>query len=99
GHGSLRGRGFVAGRRPSLIMSRGYYTRSVIAAWDFRNGSLTQRWVFDTNSAGSQYNHQGNHKLSMGDLDQDGRDEIVFGSMAINDNGTVLWNADNRHGD
>jgi rhamnogalacturonan endolyase len=95
----LAGTAFLDGQRPSLIMSRGYYTRTVIAAWDFRNGSLTQRWVFDTNSAGSQYTDQGDHQLSIGDLDQDGRDEIVFGAMAINDNGTVLWNTDNRHGD
>jgi hypothetical protein len=67
--------GSSPGRRPgqpapSLIMSRGYYTRTVIAAWDFRNGSLTQRWVFDTNSAGSQYTDQGDHQLSVGDIDQ-----------------------------
>ena len=40
---------------PSLIMARGYYTRAVIAAWDFRNGALTRRWTFDSgNSGGSR---------------------------------------------
>ena len=95
----LAGTAYLDGTRPSLIMSRGYYTRTVIAAWDFRNGALTQRWVFDSNVSGSQYAGQGNHQLSVADLDADGRDEIVFGAMAINDNGQPLWNTGFGHGD
>ncbi|WP_182881528.1 cellulose binding domain-containing protein [Microbispora sp. H10949] len=90
---------YLDGARPSLIMSRGYYTRTVIAAWDFRNGSLTKRWTFDSNSSGSQYTGQGNHNLAVADVDGDGRDEIVFGAMAVNDNGAPLWNTGNGHGD
>ncbi len=37
----LAGVAYLDGQRPSLIMSRGYYTRAVIAAWDWRNGALT----------------------------------------------------------
>ncbi|GAA1009373.1 rhamnogalacturonan lyase [Acrocarpospora pleiomorpha] len=95
----LAGTAYLDGTRPSLIMSRGYYTRTVIAAWDFRNGTLTRRWTFDSNSAGSQYAGQGNHQLSIGDVDQDGRDEIIFGAMTINDNGSPLWNTGLGHGD
>jgi rhamnogalacturonan endolyase len=90
---------YLDGSRPSLIMSRGYYTRTVIAAWDFRNGALTKRWTFDSNSAGSQYTGQGNHNLSVADVDRDGRDEIIFGAMSIDDNGAPLWNTRNGHGD
>ncbi|WP_239514400.1 glycosyl hydrolase [Streptosporangium sp. 'caverna'] len=64
-------------------------------AWDFRNGSLTKRWTFDSNVSGSQYAGQGNHQLSIAD----GKDEIVFGAMAINDNGAPLWNTRLGHGD
>ncbi|NBH06601.1 rhamnogalacturonan lyase [Amycolatopsis sp. SID8362] len=95
----LAGTAYLDGSRPSLIMSRGYYTRTVIAAWDFRNGALTERWKFDSNSAGSQYAGQGNHQLAIADVDADGRDEIVFGAMAINDNGSPLWNTRLGHGD
>jgi hypothetical protein len=95
----LAGTAYLDGQRPSLIMSRGYYTRTVIVAWDFRNGSLTRRWTFDSNSAGSQYTGQGNHQLSIADLDSDGRDEIVFGAMAIDDNGRPLWTTGFGHGD
>ncbi|WP_311132134.1 rhamnogalacturonan lyase [Nonomuraea gerenzanensis] len=95
----LAGTAYLDGERPSLIMARGYYTRSVIAAWDFRNGTLTKRWTFDSNSAGSQYAGQGSHSLSVGDIDQDGRDEIVYGAMAVNDNGTGMWSTRTGHGD
>ena len=39
---------YLDGRLPSVIMARGYYGRSVLAAWDWRNGQLTSRWVFDS---------------------------------------------------
>nr|BFE57150.1 rhamnogalacturonan lyase [Dactylosporangium thailandense] len=96
----LAGTAYLDGKRPSLIMARGYYTRSVIAAWDFRNGSLTKRWTFDSNASGnSAYAGQGNHQLAIADVDQDGKDEIVYGAMAIDDNGAKLWNNGNGHGD
>jgi rhamnogalacturonan endolyase len=96
----LAGTAYLDGQRPSLIMARGYYTRSVIVAWDFRNGTLTRRWTFDSNASGnSAYAGQGNHQLAIADVDQDGRDEIVYGSMAVDDNGARLWNTGNGHGD
>ncbi|MCY1139620.1 cellulose binding domain-containing protein [Actinoplanes sp. Pm04-4] len=96
----LAGTAYLDGSRPSLIMARGYYTRSVIVAWDFRNGTLTRRWTFDSNSStNSGTAGQGNHQLSVADVDRDGRDEIVYGSLAIDDNGAKLWNTGYGHGD
>jgi rhamnogalacturonan endolyase len=96
----LAGTAYLDGERPSLIMARGYYTRAVIAAWDFRNGALTKRWTFDSNASGNGgYAGQGNHALSVGDIDQDGRDEIVYGAAAIDDNGRGLWTTGLGHGD
>ncbi|MBX6769809.1 MAG: rhamnogalacturonan lyase, partial [Actinomadura rubrobrunea] len=77
----LAGTAYLDGARPSLIMARGYYTRTVIAAWDWRDGRFTLRWTFDTDSpanAGKGYDGQGNHALTVGDVDGDGRDEIVY---------------------
>ena len=97
----LAGTAYVDGSRPSIIMARGYYTRSVIAAWDYRNGALTRRWTFDSNSStnGSAWTGQGNHQLSIADVDGDGRDEILYGAMAIDDNGAGLWKNGQGHGD
>jgi len=95
----LGGVAYLDGRRPSLIMSRGYYTRTVIAAWDWKNGAFKQRWVFDSNVAGAQYTGQGNHQLAVADVDNDGKDEIVFGAMTLDDNGTVLYSTNLGHGD
>ncbi|WP_458246475.1 rhamnogalacturonan lyase [Streptomyces sp. MAI_2237] len=98
----LAGTAYLDGSRPSLIMARGYYTRTVIAAWDWRNGSFTRRWTFDTTSStnsGKGYDAQGNHQLSVADVDGDGKDEIVYGSMAVDDNGSGLWTTRNGHGD
>jgi rhamnogalacturonan endolyase len=97
----LAGTAYVDGSRPSIIMARGYYTRSVVSAWDFRNGALTRRWTFDSNSStnGSAWTGKGNHQLSVADVDGDGRDEIMYGSMAIDDNGNGLWQNNTFHGD
>ncbi|MBM7863004.1 rhamnogalacturonan lyase [Lentzea nigeriaca] len=97
----LAGTAYLDGSRPSIVMARGYYTRSVISAWDFRNGQLTQRWTFDsaTQSNRSAWEGKGNHQLSVADVDGDGRDEIIYGSMAIDDNGRGLWQNGTHHGD
>ncbi|MEU6527293.1 rhamnogalacturonan lyase [Streptomyces sp. NPDC046924] len=98
----LAGTAYLDGSRPSLIMARGYYTRSVVAAWDWRGGAFTRRWTFDTNSStnsGKGYDGQGSHSLSVGDVDDDGRDEIVYGAMAVDDNGNGLWTTRTGHGD
>ncbi|MHB9757819.1 rhamnogalacturonan lyase [Streptomyces sp. BYX5S] len=98
----LAGTAYLDGARPSLIMARGYYTRSVIAAWDWRDGKFTRRWTFDTNSStnsGKGYDGQGSHSLSVGDVDNDGKDEIVYGAMAVDDNGNGLWTTKTGHGD
>jgi rhamnogalacturonan endolyase len=103
----LAGVAYLDGRLPSVLMARGYYGRTVIAAWDWRQGALTSRWVFDSgsapppypNPAASPFSGQGNHSLSVVDVDADGRDEIVYGSMVVDDNGRGLFSTGLRHGD
>ncbi|GAA4606166.1 hypothetical protein BJY16_005689 [Actinoplanes octamycinicus] len=97
----LAGTAYLNGSYPSIVMARGYYTRSVIVAWDYRNGALTRKWTFDSNSStnGSAWAGQGNHQLSVADVDSDGRDEILYGAMAVDDNGYGLWTNGQGHGD
>jgi rhamnogalacturonan endolyase len=95
----LAGTAYLDGQRPSLIMARGYYTRAVIAAWDFRNGILTSRWTYDSGNSNTGAYGQGNHQLSIADADGDGKDEIMYGAAAIDDNGSLLWRSGLGHGD
>ncbi len=84
----------------SAIFCRGYYTRSVIAAWDWDGRELKNRWTFDTNKPEwRSYAGQGNHNLRVADVDGDGYDEITYGSMAIDHNGRGLYNTGMGHGD
>jgi rhamnogalacturonan endolyase len=83
-------------------MARGYYTRSVIAAWDLVDRRLVSRWVFDShdgNPSNLPYAGQGNHSLSIADVDGDGRDEIIYGAAVIDDDGTGLHTTGWGHGD
>lgn len=90
---------YLDGTRPSVVMCRGYYTRTVLVAWDWRESKLTKRWVFDSNNGYPTYTGQGNHNISVADVDGDGMDEIVYGSMAVDHDGKGLWNSRLGHGD
>ena len=91
---------YLDGQRPSVVMCRGYYGRSVLAAWDFRDAKLSLRWVFDSAKPGlEKYSGQGNHNLTVADVDNDGKDEIIYGAMCVDNDGTGLYTTNLRHGD
>ncbi len=93
---------YLDGVHPSVVMCRGYYTRAVLVAWDWRDGKLTHRWTFDSDDGtpgNDKYRGQGNHGISVADVDGDGKDEILYGSCCIDDNGKGLWSTGLGHGD
>ncbi|KDN54454.1 rhamnogalacturonan lyase [Flavobacterium seoulense] len=91
---------YLDGEKPSLVMGRGYYTRLVRVAWDWRDNKLSKRWIFDSNDAENRdARGQGNHQMTVGDVDGDGKDEICNGSSAIDDDGTKLYANGLGHGD
>ncbi|PRZ09588.1 fibronectin type 3 domain-containing protein [Isoptericola sp. CG 20/1183] len=95
----LAGTAYLDGEQPSMLFARGYYTRTVVAAFDWDGTELSQRWVFDSDVAGDEYRGQGNHSLAVADVDGDQKDEILYGSMTLDDDGTVLYNTGLGHGD
>ena len=96
----LAGVAYLDGQKPYLIMARGYYTRAVISAYEVSGGKLNKKWTFDTNTSGnSGYAGQGNHNLSIADVDGDGYDEIIYGSAVIDHTGKGLYTTGMGHGD
>ena len=64
---------YLDGEHPSVVMCRGYYTRTTLAAFDWDGKTLKERWLFDSNKPGYEhYAGQGNHNLRVGDVDGDG---------------------------
>jgi len=84
---------------PSLIISRGIYKNWQVWALDLRGSELVPRWKFDTAEHSSKWLGMCSHSFRVADLDGDGRDEILYGSAAIDDNGSELWCTGNGHGD
>lgn len=89
---------YIDGQRPSLVICRGIYDRIKMEAWNFRDGVLSRVWSFDT-AYWPGYAGQGNHNLSVGDVDRDGKDEIVYASMCVDDDGSGLYTTRLGHGD
>lgn len=91
---------YLDGVKQSMIFQRGYYTRMVIAAWDWDGTNLTNRWTFDSDDSGSgDAKGNGNHSIMAADGDNDGYDEIYTGSAAIDNDGSFMWSTRYGHGD
>ena len=89
---------------PSFIMARGYYTRTTLGAWNWRGGTLTQLWKFDSNTTpkdakGNPYSGQGSHSMTIANVDDDPGQEIMYGAMAVDNDGKGLCSTGNNHGD
>jgi hypothetical protein len=89
---------------PSFVMARGYYTRTTLTAWNYRNGAITQLWKFDSNATprdamNRSYTGQGAHSLSVANVDPDLGQEILYGAMAVDHDGKGLCSTGYGHGD
>ncbi|MDO5576812.1 MAG: rhamnogalacturonan lyase, partial [Fibrobacter sp.] len=90
---------YVDGERPSALFGRGYYTRLTWAAWDWRDGKLTRRWTFDSDAGNNKFRGQGNHQVSIADVNNDGKHDIITGSAVIGSDGKGMHTTGFGHGD
>ena len=89
---------YLDGVHPSLIMCRGYYTYSYLAAYNFDGKAIKNVWRYSS-PQGKELYGQGNHNISVGDIDADGYDEIVYGAAALNHDGSFRYSTGFGHGD
>lgn len=104
GHRSSKyffGAPYLDGKHPSIFLGRGIYTRHKFMAYDVdpKTHDLKVRWKWTNNQPGSPWYGEGYHNYIVADVDWDGRDEIVWGSMVIDDNGKGLSTTGLGHGD
>lgn len=90
---------YLDGKKPSAVFCRGYYTHSYLCAWDFDGKELKQRWLHASTVKGQGAYGEGAHSLTVGDVDGDGCDEIVYGSACIDHDGKLLYRTGAGHGD
>jgi fibronectin type 3 domain-containing protein len=103
----IAGIAYLDGKTPSIIMQRGYYTRMVISAYGWKDGKFVKQWTFDTSYDEvdpnglpyKSYMGQGNHQISIADVDGDGFDEVITGAAVIDNDGKALYTTGLGHGD
>ena len=97
---------YLNGETPFAVFCRGYYTRTCLTAYYLKdtddNGigdEIATYWTFDSLEAGSEYEAQGNHGIAVNDVDNDGKDEIIYGALTIDHDGTAKYCTGLGHGD
>jgi rhamnogalacturonan endolyase len=93
------GMAFLDGKTPCLLVARGTYKLMVVDAYQYQNGKLTRLWHWDGDEESPVIRSQGSHSMHPADVDGDGRDEIVLGSVVLDDDGTALFSTGLGHPD
>lgn len=90
---------YLDGRTPCLIVLRGTYNVMLADAYQLREGKLEKLWAYSNEELPAHYQGQGAHNCLCADIDADGRDEVILGSIALDDDGFVLWTTGKGHPD
>ncbi len=85
--------------KPCAVTTRGIYTYSYAAAYSWDGKNLTNLWKHTSDVPGQGIYGKGAHSITCGDVDGDGFDEIIVGAACLDHDGSVLWRAENGHGD
>jgi hypothetical protein len=90
---------YLDGKTPCLLSLRGTYDRMKVEAYEFHNNTLRQLWRYDNEKLPRRYWGQGEHMTHCFDADGDGRDEVMLGSLMLDDTGIPLWTTGMGHPD
>lgn len=91
---------YLDGKTPAIVAGRGTYGMMKLEAFQYQDNELEQLWAWESpDEPGGFFYGQGAHNLLTLDLDGDGRDEVLLGSAAIDDNGDGLWSTGKGHPD
>ena len=90
---------YLDGKTPSVLINRGTYRKMVVNAYHLVNGKLQLQWSWNGDEENPVIRSQGAHQIVCADVDNDGREEVVMGSVVIDDNGQALWSAGLGHPD
>ena len=90
---------YLDGKTPAVLAVRGIYGMMKIDAYVLKNKKLEKVWRWTNERAPFMYQGQGQHTVKSGDIDGDGCDEVINGSLAIDNDGKTLWGTGLGHGD
>ncbi len=94
---------YLDGIHPSIIVQRGYYAKTAVTAYTLNENKRLVKQADFVAESGSKYAGQGNHNSTVGDVDGDGKDEYICGSLCLGYDGTdtlaVKWCGGLGHGD
>ena len=93
------GMAFLDGKTPCILACRGTYKLMTVEAWQLNKDKLDPVWKWDGDEENPVVRSMGSHNMVCGDVDEDGREEILLGSCMLDDNGTLLWSAGLGHPD
>ena len=93
------GMAYLDGKTPYILACRGTYKLMTVDAWQLKDNKLERAWRWDGDEENPVVRSMGSHNMVCGDVDEDGKDEILLGSCMLDDNGTLLWSTGLGHPD
>lgn len=90
---------YLDGKTPAILAIRGTYGLMKVDAYVLKDKKLVKVWRWTNEKAPFLYHGQGQHSVKTADIDGDGCDEILNGSIAIDNDGRTMWSTGYGHGD
>jgi len=93
---------YLDGVNPHLLVMRGTYNLMMVRAYRLIDNELKIVWDWDNRDlrkAPENYWGQGGHWCYAADIDEDGKDEVILGSCALDNDGKEMWTTGLGHSD